>query len=183
MSDTGDIIMRKTRWVIITGAPCSGKSSVVSHFESQGYRVVHETARAYIDELLKSGKSLQEIKADLLNFERTIFHRKLKIEASLPQNETIFFDRGLPDSIAYFLSAGLDPSEPIEKSRSVRYHRVFHFQRLKFQNDHVRGEDDRMAENLDRLLKQTYEKLGYPIVHVPLLTVEQRVDFILQRLK
>ena len=45
------------------------------------------------------------------------------------------------------------------------------------------GEDDRMAENLDRLLKQTYEKLGYPIVYVPVLSIKQRVDFILERLK
>ena len=122
--------MRKTKWIIITGAPCSGKSSVVSGFENLGYRVIHETARAYIDELLKSGKSLQEIKADLLGFERALLYRKINIEAGLPENETIFFDRGLPDSIAYFLSAGLDPSEPIEKSGSVRYQMIFHFQRL-----------------------------------------------------
>jgi predicted ATPase len=175
--------MRKTEWIVITGAPCSGKSSVISSLEAQGYRVVHETARAYIDELLTSGKSVQEIKADPLNFERTILYRKLAIEANLPENKMIFLDRGIPDSIAYFLSAGLDPSEPLEKSRVVRYRKIFHFQRLRLQNDHVRAEDERMAENLENLLRQSYEMLGYPVVHVPVLTVKQRVDFILERLQ
>ncbi len=175
--------MRKTDWIVITGAPCSGKTSVVSSMETRGYRVVHETARAYIDELLKSGKSLQEIKADLLSFERTILYRKLAIEAALPENETIFLDRGIPDSIAYYQSAGLDISEPLEKSRGVGYRKVFHCQRLWFENDHARAEDELMAEQLDNLLKQAYEILGYPVVEVPVLTVEQRVDFILERLQ
>jgi predicted ATPase len=175
--------MRKTEWVVITGAPCSGKSSVISYLELRGYPVVHEVARAYINELLKSGKTIQEIKADKLTFERTILHRKLAIEADLSVNKIIFLDRALPDSIAYFKSAGLDPSEPREKSRSIRYRKIFHFQRLLFENDHVRAENDRMAENLDRLLKQSYEMLGYPVIDVPVLTIEQRVDFILERLQ
>jgi predicted ATPase len=175
--------MRKTEWVVITGAPCSGKSSVISNLELRGYPVVHEVARAYINELLKSGKSIQEINADKLTFERTILYRKLAIEAALSENETIFLDRALPDSIAYFKSAGLDPSEPLEKSRSILYRQIFHFQRLLIKNDHVRAENDRMAENLDRLLKQSYEMLGYPVIDVPVLTIEQRVDFILERLQ
>jgi predicted ATPase len=175
--------MRKTEWVVITGAPCSGKSSVISNLELRGYPVVHEVARAYINELLRFGKSIQEITMDKLAFERTILYRKLAIEAALSENEIIFLDRALPDSIAYFKSAGLDPSEPIEKNRSIRYRKIFHFQRLLFENDHVRTENDRIAENLDSLLKQSYEMFGYPVVEVPVLTVEQRVDFILERLQ
>jgi predicted ATPase len=175
--------MRKTEWIVITGAPCSGKTSVVASLENRGYRVVHEAARAYIDEMLKSGKSLQEIKADPLTFEKTILYRKLSIEAALPANETVFLDRGIPDSIAYYKSASLDFSEPLEKSRGIRYRKIFHFQRLHFEKDHVRAEDKRMAENLDRLLKKSYEMLGYPVIHVPVLTIEQRVEFILERLR
>jgi predicted ATPase len=174
--------MRQTKWVVITGAPCSGKSSVISVLELRGYRVVHEVARTYINELLKSGKNLQEIKADKLNFERTILHRKLAIEDTLAEKETVFLDRGLPDSIAYFKSAGIDPSEPLKKSREVRYRKIFHFQRLLFKKDHVRAEDELMLENLDRLLKQSYKILSYDVVDVPVLTVEQRADFILKRL-
>jgi predicted ATPase len=175
--------MRKTKWIVITGAPCSGKSSVVSNLELRGYRVVHEAARPYIDELLKSGKSLQEIKADPFTFEMTILHRKLATENNLPENETIFFDRGLPDSIAYFLSAGINPSEPLKKSRGIRYRKIFHFQRLLFETDCVRAEDEQMAENIDNLIKQSYEMLDYPVVNVPVLTIEQRVNFILERLQ
>ncbi len=171
--------MRKTQWIVITGAPCSGKTSVISLLENRGYRVVHETARAYIDELLKSGKNLHAIKSDPLSFERTILYRKLAIESKLCEDETIFFDRGLPDSIAYYKLAGLDFSEPLEKSREIWYRKVFHFQKLPFEKDDVRAEDKQMTEDLDRLLTESYKMLGYSVVHVPLMTAEQRVDFIL----
>jgi predicted ATPase len=39
----------KTNWYVITGAPCSGKTSVIRELEKRGYRVVHEVARAYIE--------------------------------------------------------------------------------------------------------------------------------------
>lgn len=145
--------------------------------------MVHEVARAYIDELLMSGKTLEDITADKFSFEREILLRKLEIEAGLPAEETIFFDRGLPDSIAYFKSAGLDFSEPLKSSRYVCYRKIFHFQRLKFRKDHVRAEDEKLAENLNELLIQSYETLGYNIIHVPVLSVEERIDFILKRLQ
>ena len=57
--------VRRTNWYVITGAPCSGKTSVINAFEQQGFLVVHEVARAYIDEELQQGKSLKQIKADV----------------------------------------------------------------------------------------------------------------------
>ncbi|MFO8084316.1 MAG: ATP-binding protein [Desulfobacterales bacterium] len=174
--------MKKTQWIVITGAPCSGKSSVISSLEHKGFRVVHEVARAYIGDLLKSGKTIEEIKSDELFFEREILFRKIKIEAGLPENETIFMDRGIPDSIGYFKSANLDIAEPLEKSRQVRYRKVFHFQPLWFEKDIVRIENEQMIRKLDTLLRQSYEMLAYSIVHVPVLPVEKRVDFILKNL-
>ena len=47
----------ETNWYVITGAPSSGKSSVIRELENLGYRVVHEVARAYIEEELKKGKN------------------------------------------------------------------------------------------------------------------------------
>jgi predicted ATPase len=61
-----------TKWSVITGAPCSGKTAVIRVLEQQGHKVVHEVARAYIDNELKKGKALTEIKADEWLFERHI---------------------------------------------------------------------------------------------------------------
>ncbi len=174
--------IRHTSWYVITGAPCSGKTSVIHGLERLGYRVVHEVARAYIDEELKKGKNLEQIKADGLAFERHILNRKVKIEASLAKDDVVFFDRALPDSIAYFKIEGLNPGEPLEKSKDVRYKKVFLLQRLVFEKDPVRSEDEAIAIELDRLIKDSYQMLGYDVVHVPVLSIQERIEFILQRI-
>jgi len=175
--------MRCTNWYVITGAPCSGKTSVIKALEQQGFRVVHEVARAYIDAELGKGKSLEQIKADPDQFENHIFLTKLKIEASLPPNDIVFLDRAVPDSIAYFQLEGLDPGQPVEKSKAVRYKKIFLFERLAFLEDGVRSEDDHLAARLDDLLAAAYRKLNYEIVHVPAISVDKRTAFILELLE
>jgi predicted ATPase len=174
--------MRKTNWYVITGAPCSGKTSVISAIEQLGYRVVHETARAYINEELSKGRTLDEIKADMYIFESSIFYKKIKMEASLPKKAVIFLDRAIPDSIAYFKFARLDPKEPEKKSAEIRYRKIFLFDRLPIKHDEVRNENEDDSILIDRLIEETYVNLGYEIMRVPVLPVARRVDFILENM-
>ena len=174
--------MRITNWYVITGAPCSGKTSVISSLEQLGYRVVHETARAYINEGLDKGKSLDEIKADMSLFEHNIFYRKIEIEASIPDKAIVFLDRAIPDSIAYFRFAGLNPEEPEKESADIRYRKIFLFDRLRIKHDEVRNENDEDSILIDRLIEETYKTLGYEIMRVPVLPVGRRIDFILENM-
>jgi predicted ATPase len=172
--------MQRTNWYVITGAPCSGKTAVISALEQLGYPVVHEVARAYIDKELKKGKSIAKIKSDILRFERHILYKKIEIEKSLSKDATVFLDRGVPDSIGYYILEGLYPDEPIKKSKQTRYNKIFFFERLLFEKDAARSEDDKIAAELDRILKESYQMLRYEIISVPILTVKDRVDFILK---
>jgi len=174
--------MQRTNWYVITGAPCSGKTSVIKALEQLGYPVVHEVARAYIDKELKKGKSIARIKSDILLFERHILYKKIEIEKSLSKDATVFLDRGVPDSIGYYIIEGLYPDEPIKKSKQTRYKKIFFFEKLLFEKDAVRSEDDKIAAELDRILKESYQTLWYEIISVPILTVKDRVDFILKHL-
>ena len=108
-----------TRWSVITGAPCSGKTAVIRMLEQRGHKVIHEVARAYIDNELMKGKALTEIKTDEWSFERHILMEKVRIEARLKKDEIIFFDRGVPDSIAYYKLNGLNTAEPFQDSDPV----------------------------------------------------------------
>jgi predicted ATPase len=171
--------VRLTRWCVITGAPSSGKTDVIVNLERRGHRVVHEAARAYIEEELQKGQTVQKIKADPLRFERCILSRKIDIESRLPATERLFLDRALPDSIAYFRFEGLDSSEPEQRSRQIRYHRVFFFDRLPFNHDPVRLENEASAETLERLLKVSYQELGYDLIRVPVMPVAQRARWVL----
>ena len=171
-----------TNWHVITGAPCSGKTAVIRQLEQRGYAVVHEVARAYIDAELAQGKTLEQIKADEWAFERHILEAKIKLEAGLARDDLIFLDRAVPDSIAYYTLCGLDPAEPRQKSRAVRYRKIFLFERLSFLTDPVRSEDERTADHLGFLIEESYQSLGYTLIHVPLASVTERTEFVLARL-
>ena len=178
----GEHFMQQTHWHVITGAPCSGKTAVICELERRGYPVVHEAARAYIHEELQKGNTMAQIKGDILAFERHILYQKIEIEQSLSKDATIFLDRAIPDSIGYYLLEGLNPDDPIQKSGLWRYKNIFFFERITFEKDTVRSEDDEIAAALDGLLNKSYQMLGYEIISVPLMTVEDRVDFILKHL-
>ena len=171
--------MQQTDWVVITGAPCSGKTAVIRELERRGCRVIHEAARAFIEAGLDEGATVEQIRADAHAFEHRILARKAAAEASLPVDRRIYFDRGIPDSIAYFQSAGLDPAAPLKASRIRRYRKIFLMARLEWTNDAVRAESDAEAVRLERLITAGYRKLGYAIVRVPILSVPRRADFIL----
>ena len=178
----GEHLMQQTHWHVITGAPCSGKTAVICELERRGYPVVHEAARAYIHEELQKGKTMAQIKGDILAFERHILYQKIEIEQSLSKNTAVFLDRAIPDSIGYYLLEGLNPDDPIQKSGRWRYKNIFFFERITFEIDTVRSEDDEIAAALNDLLKKSYQMLGYEIISVPLMAVEDRVDFILKHL-
>ncbi len=171
--------MRPTRWIVITGAPCSGKTTVIRRLEQSGFRVVHEVARSIIDREMARGLSLEQIKADSDRFERAILQEKLAIESHLPEDETVFFDRGIPDSIAYFQLEGLDPAAPIAAGRIRRYRRVWFFERLQCEPDRIRNEDETTAERIDALLSDAYRRLGYRITKSPVRPVSERLEMIL----
>ena len=168
-----------THWHVITGAPSSGKTTVINGLADRGFRVKHEVARAYIDQRLAAGETLEQIKADPLAFERHILFTKVDIEEQLPPAETVFLDRAVPDSIAYFELEGLDTSEPLELSRRWRYRRVFLFEQLFFEKDQVRWEDQDQAARLEDMLSRAYAQLDYEVTRVPVMPVHERIDFVL----
>lgn len=170
---------KQTNWHVITGAPCSGKTAVIDRLAGQGYRTVPEMARSYIDSRLAQGHTLEQIKADALAFEGHILMEKVRIERRLPSDQLVFMDRAVPDSIAYFKIEGLDPAHPLSLSQEVRYKSVFLFERLAFEKDAVRSESHETAARLEALLQESYARLGYALVRVPVMPVDQRTAFIL----
>jgi predicted ATPase len=169
-----------TDWCVVTGAPCSGKTAVIQELERRGHRVVHEVARSVIARGLREGKTLAQIRLDEEAFESRILAEKCRLESSLPPRMRIFLDRGLPDSIAYFELAGLDPKPAMEKSRLRWYRRVFLFARLPFEIDAVRAEDEALAKRIESCIRRGYVRLGYAPIPVPVMPVAARCDFVLR---
>lgn len=175
--------MSETNWYVVTGAPSSGKTVLVRELEKLGYRVVHEVARAYIETQMEQGRALEDIRADKRSFENWILHAKIAIEAELPKDQVIIFDRAIPDSIAYFEVAGLDAKEAIGKSPLNRYKKVFLLDRLPYEVNHARIEDNQIAIRLDQSLEQSYKMLGYEIMRIKVMPIEERVRVIVDQIE
>lgn len=173
---------RATRWCVLTGAPCSGKTTVIDALKHLGFTVVPEMARTYIENELKKGKTIETIRRNALAFQRHILYTKVYIENSLSPQDLIFLDRGIPDSIAYFRLSNLPAEEPLYFSEKSRYDAVFLFERLPLSPDPVRSEDDATTIRIQELIRNAYGNLGYTLAKVPVMPVAERVRFILDRL-
>jgi predicted ATPase len=175
--------MTETNWYVVTGAPSSGKTALVRELEKLGYRVIHEVARGYIERQMEQGRTLEEIRADKRSFEEWILHAKIAIEAVLPKDHVIIFDRAVPDSIAYFEVAGLDAAEAIGKSHRNRYKKVFLLDRLPYEVDHARIEDSQIAARLHQSLEQSYKMVGYQVTRIGVMPLQDRLELVLKEME
>lgn len=172
-----------TNWYVITGGPSSGKTKVIEGLARLRYAVVSETARTLIDSEREKYKAIEEIRADEAEFQRKIFEMKIAVENELSPEQIIFFDRGIPDSIAYYQIAGLNPASVIKEAGKRRYRGIFFLEQLPYKKDYARVEEKKTVRQLNKLLLKAYQDLKYEVVRVPVKSIEERINFILRKLK
>ena len=171
------------QWYVITGAPCSGKSTVLKGLAARDYTVIPEVARLYIDESLEAGIPVETLRADEVAFQREILTRKIALEAKLPRTDTLFFDRGIPDSHAYLKFLAVTDEALLSQSLGGSYAKVFLLDPCPYKADYARTESPEDQMTLHHLLREAYEKARFEIVSVPVFeTKDARVDFILKHL-
>jgi predicted ATPase len=171
--------MTDTNWFVITGGPSSGKSKTIDKLAFLGYAIVPEAARILIDDEISKGRKTKEIRDDEGLFQEKVLQMKVDVEGRIPTKQTTFFERGIPDSIAYYRLLGKDVSPVIEASMERRYKGVFLLNQLPYEKDYARTEDAETASKLNMLLHDSYSNLGYGVVSVPAMPLSKRVDFIL----
>ncbi len=152
----------QTNWHVITGAACSGKTTRVDLLTDKGFQTAPETARQYIDREMARGRTIDEIFEDVAT-EPGIEDMQLRIEHGLRAIDVAFLDRALPDSLTFRRLTGLDPNEILAECFHHRYASVFVLDRLPFQQNGARIEDDAIAGYLDEWLPRDYSALGYSV--------------------
>ena len=168
---------------MITGGPSSGKTTTVNILKSRGYKTTIEDARHYIDLQRITGRKIEDIRRNKEVFQRTVVDLQIQQEGSLDPNEMVFLDRAIPDSLAYYRFTGLEPTEKLIKALSeCSYKKVFIMDLLPLDHDYARTEDDLDQLRIDELITEVYESMSAPVVRVPVLDAEARVDFILANL-
>ena len=175
--------IHKTKWVVITGASCSGKSTVIEKLSSLGYACINEVARAHFDEQIAEGIESQTIRSNEGQFQLEVMNKKLEVEAKLNPDDLVFLDRGMPDSITYYRRAGINPNSVASECMRFRYRLVFIFHQLPHVMDKIRNESKEENRLIQKWLKRDYESMGYTVVDVPVLPIKDRVDLVLTEIK
>ncbi len=172
--------MKRNNWYVVTGAPSSGKTTVISSLEGEGYHVVHEIARSYINQKLNQKLTIQEIKKDAKTFQDEIMKMQIKTEKGLCTEETVFLDRGIPDIYAYYNLYEIPFDLTLEnKLKKASYKKIFLLDMLPYKDDYVRTESPEQQRRLYELIQEAYQYFGFKVVKVPVLSPQKRARFIL----
>jgi len=172
-------------WYVITGGPSSGKTSLIDELNKLGHRTIPEAARIVIDEAIKKGISVEELRADEKKFQDEVMRLKGEIEDSYDKNVLTFFDRGIHDTLAYFRFYGYEIDSWIKDLMDgARYQQVFLLEPLNtFKKDYARTEDHNFAKQLHKLLHDAYTEFEMEPTHVPAMSLDDRLKFILDKVK
>ncbi len=169
-------------WYVITGGPCAGKTTTCDELMRLGHPVLAEPARLEIEYKLAQGHTIEQIVKDP-DWLPSVVRRSTAQENELPENETWFLDRATPDSVAYYRLGGMSLDEHIVKAlRETRYRKVFLLDLVDYVTDYARTETPEQARALHDAIHLAYTEQGYRPIAVPVLPVQERVEFILERL-
>lgn len=187
----GDIIFqfqnlflnKKQKKIVLIGGPGTGKTSVINELNNRGFCCFQEISREVTLEAQKKGIA-QLFLTDPILFSKLLLEGREQqfLEADANKKNIVFFDRAIPDIIAYLKYTKTNyPSYFDEKSKKYNYNIIFHFKPWKkiHTTDNERYESFSETQKIDTFLKNTYENLGYKLINVPFGTIKDRVNFIL----
>jgi len=156
---------------VLTGGASCGKTSVIEHLKEKGFNVLAETAKEVLREFPDWSYKKKQVE---------IFRRQTERENALGE-EDVFMDRSVIDCQIY--SKILLDRVPVKIKVKRRYDKIFILDRLPFVKNDVRIEsDEEEAQKIHNALVEEYRSLGYKPVFVPVMNVDERVGFILDKI-
>lgn len=167
---------------VVTGGPGFGKTSILTELRKRNYNNSEELSRQFIqEEVAGSGSLLPWI--DRLGYSEEMLKRRIRQYEETPTNELWFFDRGIPDLIAYIRKDGLDvPDIYYEAAKEYRYQQLVFltppWEQIHI-NDQERLESFEEAKVIHAEIERVYTEVGYTCVTLPKATVSERATFIL----
>jgi predicted ATPase len=175
------------RSYIITGGPGAGKTTLLQALQRHSFHASPEASRQVIrQEAAKGSTCLPWV--DLSCFARKVLARMVQLYQSAgPAAEITFFDRGIPDIIAYLLAANEPVAEIYYQALQQHPYHPTVFIAPPWQeiyvNDSERWQTFAEAETLFQAIKDTYQSLRFTTLELPKAPVEERVKFILSHIQ
>jgi predicted ATPase len=171
---------------IITGGPGAGKTSLLTELQELGYSVSEEASRQLIIEEVNKGSDCLPW-VNLPAFAEKALDRMQALYHKAPAEKITFFDRGIPDIIAYLKTASIDPEAKYYQALfKCQYQpRVFILPPWEsiYVNDSERWQTFEEATSLYSSIKDTYEELGFELVELPNASVQERAQFVVAHIE
>jgi predicted ATPase len=170
---------------VITGGPGAGKTTLLLALQALGYPCSEEASRRLILEESARGSGCLPW-MDLACFAERALERLVAAYRAAAENALTFFDRGIPDIIAYLTAAGLPVTAEYEEALQRYPYAQTVFLLPPWQEIYVQDEARRQtfeeAERIFHHIKSIYLSSGYEIVELPKCPVDQRVGRLLKKL-
>jgi len=171
---------------VITGGPGFGKTGLVDALRQSGYPCSDEYARELIEVQQRIGGEVLPWKNPKL-FQQEVLRRRINFFETVPDNTIAFADRGIPDQLAFASYKGFGtPPILTDCALTYRYAPLVFITPPWFEifsNDLIRTETFDEAIGIHEAIRNTYLDLGYELVELPLLPIDQRTKFLLQTIQ
>lgn len=170
---------------VITGGSSSGKTTIIERLKELGYETIPEAARSIIiSETVKSKKKkgYDPIlpQTHPMEFQRLVTALQMKLEAKI-RISPVFLDRCLADGIAYLeYKSKPVPDNIFYSIKKAGYSKIFFLERLEYQKDNERKENEKEAIAIHENLSQVYSRLEFEVIKIPPYSVDRRIEIILE---
>lgn len=177
---------RMQQKIVLIGGPATGKTSVINELINRKYFCMPEISREVTLKAKEQGIDQLFLTQPLLFSKMLLKGREQQyINANKSDAKMVFFDRGIPDILAYMDYFKTDyPTIFLEKSEQLLYTKIFHFSPWEeiHTTDNERYESFEESIIIDTFLTKAYLDLGYAIINVPFGSLDDRTNFILNSL-
>lgn len=176
------VVKAADRFIVVTGGPGSGKSTLIDALRAEGFRAMPESGRAIIQQQVAIGGTALPW-ADRRAFADLMLSWDLRSyqEAEAGSGLTLF-DRGVPDVAGYLDLCGLPV--PLHVQRAAERYRyrspVFIAPPWPeiFTGDTERKQSPAEAEATYHAMVGAYSRLGYELLELPRGPIAERVAFV-----
>ncbi|PMG34153.1 ATPase [Vibrio splendidus] len=165
--------------IIITGGPGAGKTTLINALGDMGYPTFAESSRRLIEQQSQLVDGILPW-LDLPGFAHLCLTVMNEQKEQANQHPVAFLDRAIPDICGYLTQANLE-IDKIYREASQDYHSQALFCRPEasiYVQDAVRPYPLEEALEIHHALVRVYQELGYEVVEVPFMSVEERALFV-----
>ncbi len=177
------------QWIILTGGPGVGKTSLVNHFARHGYPVINEAATDLIRERLAE-KIEQPWNQDGFNMSvlELLIHRQSNVEVR--EANVVFMDRSPVDVLTYsFLQKDRAHDQITALVDNLVASQLYHKKVFLIENLGNCEQNDVRPETLEETLRieshieDHYRRYNFEVVRIPSASIEERAHLILKHLE